>query len=133
MLLSSVVFRVVCPDYVGDVFVGFDCLVVASHEEGFAMAILEAFLAGVPVVATPVGAVPETEAVYGPLVERVPPDPTPEQLAAAIAAATGLTARERASAAREIAWNNHSAARMAALWERFLFTAMVERQEASAC
>jgi glycosyltransferase involved in cell wall biosynthesis len=98
-------------------------LVVASHEEGFAMAILEAFAAEVPVVATPVGAVPETEAVYGPLVERVSPGPSPEQLASAIAAAIGPAASERVSAARKIAWKHHSAARMAALWQQFLVNA----------
>jgi hypothetical protein len=67
----------------------------------------------------------ETDAVYGPLVQRVRPDPSPGELAAAINDAVGPPGRNRAAIAREMAWNHHSAARMATMWASFLHDATV--------
>ena len=60
----------------------FDVSVLCSHSEGFPNAIIEALAAGCPVVATPVGGVPEvvSDRQTGLL---VPPD-QPEALAAAV-------------------------------------------------
>ena len=46
-------------DNVGDVMRELDLLVIASKQEGIPRVLLEAFSAGVPVVATPVGGIPE--------------------------------------------------------------------------
>lgn len=46
---------------VGDVYAGLDVLVLASHREACSLVLLEAWHPGVPVVATPVGSVPEME------------------------------------------------------------------------
>lgn len=51
-----------------------DALVLATWSEGMPMSIVEAFAAGVPVLATPVGGIPEmlTDGVNGLLIERNP-------------------------------------------------------------
>lgn len=69
---------------VGDILAGFDVLVLASHREAFSLTLIEAWLAGVPVVATPVGSVPELESKYGHLTFRVPINPTPLELSIAV-------------------------------------------------
>jgi glycosyltransferase involved in cell wall biosynthesis len=61
-----------------------DISVVASHEEGFSNAILEAMAAGLPVVATAVGG--NTEAVIHGATGWVVPPRNPETLAARILA-----------------------------------------------
>ncbi len=44
---------------IGDYYSAADCLVSPSREEGFGLSILEAMFSELPVIATPVGAVPE--------------------------------------------------------------------------
>lgn len=46
-------------DYVGDYYQAMDALCMVSEAEGFCLAALEAMMCGVPLVATPVGFVPE--------------------------------------------------------------------------
>jgi glycosyltransferase involved in cell wall biosynthesis len=81
-------------------FPAFDVFVLSSRTEGTPMALFEAMAAGVPVVATAVGGVPNVissaEAIL------VPPDDA-ASLAAAIRDTLGnpVAARERAHAARQ--------------------------------
>lgn len=106
--------------YVGDIYAGIDVLMLASHTEAFSMTMIEAWLTGVPIVATPVGAVEELEARYGPLVTRVPLNPTPQQLAAACEQAVspdGLAIAEKALA---IALEHWTAEAMALRWMDYL-------------
>ena len=42
---------------VGDALHALDCLIIASPAEGFSMILIESLMAGLPVVATPVGVV----------------------------------------------------------------------------
>ncbi|MCA9017370.1 MAG: glycosyltransferase, partial [Planctomycetaceae bacterium] len=56
---------------IGSVLSGLDCLISASPSEGGPLSVAEAWIAGCPVVSTPVGFIPELEAKYGPLVERL--------------------------------------------------------------
>jgi glycosyltransferase involved in cell wall biosynthesis len=58
-------------DQIGDVLAGLDVFTLLSRREANSLGLLEAFLAGVPVVATEVGAVLELEAEAGPLVRGV--------------------------------------------------------------
>jgi glycosyltransferase involved in cell wall biosynthesis len=53
--------------YVGDALAGADCLIHLSFIEADSLVIKEAFLAGLPVVHTSVGAIPEMEAEFGPV------------------------------------------------------------------
>ena len=77
-------------DAVGDVLQALDAFVLASPSEGCSLAMAEAWLAGIPVVATQVGVIPELQKTYGPLVIPIPVDPTPRQTAAAIRQAAEL-------------------------------------------
>lgn len=72
---------------IGDALAALDCFLLASPSEGHSQALNEAWAAGVPVVATRVGAVPELEAEYGPLVVPVSVTATPQELARAVQAA----------------------------------------------
>jgi glycosyltransferase involved in cell wall biosynthesis len=87
----------------GDLLAAFDLLVVPSRSEGLPYLVLEAMVAGTPLVATAVGGIPEVlaDGVRGVLV----PPRDPGRLAAAIAEALDdpPAARARADAARRYA------------------------------
>jgi glycosyltransferase involved in cell wall biosynthesis len=51
--------------YVGDTLAGADCLLHLSLSEADSLVVKEAFIAGLPVVHTPVGSIPEMEAEFG--------------------------------------------------------------------
>jgi len=105
------------PDqHVGDILHGFDVLMLASHREAFSLTLIEAWLAGTPVVATPVGSVPELEKRHGRLVFQVPCSATAEQLGSAVLQAVDPR-------------RNHAVIRRAGLVARKHFTvsAMVRR------
>lgn len=109
---------------VSDFYAGVDCLVLASKQEGFALAITEAWAAGVPVIATNVGAIDEMEKLHGQLVIRVEHDPAPWDLAVAVQTAVSPRRREMVERARALAWSHFSAGRMAREWgELFAQTA----------
>lgn len=101
---------------VHDFYAAVDCMVMASDQEGFSLAVIEAWMAGVPVIATPVGAVPEMEKRFGPLTVPVPLKPTPEQLAAAVRQAINPVHREIVAKAQTIALEQFNATRFAKEW-----------------
>ena len=70
-------------EHVGDALAALDVLVLVSPAEGGPLVLLEALAAGLPVVATPVGNLPDLVQRHGELFVTVPVDPTQEQLAAA--------------------------------------------------
>ncbi len=80
---------------------------------------LEACLAGLSVVSTPVGLSRELGPRYSPLVERVPLNPTPEAIAAAIAKVV-VPNPLRCEVARELVINELSMQRMAAEFEEMV-------------
>jgi glycosyltransferase involved in cell wall biosynthesis len=108
------------PD-VGPVLAGLDVLVLASRREACSLTLLEAWAAGVPVVATPVGAIPELEAEHGRLVTRVSPDAGAGELAAAVVEALMTS---EASCARYKAWDlvhaEFTVQQMAQNWAQYL-------------
>lgn len=106
---------------VGDVLPGFDVLVLASHREAFSLALIEAWLNGVPVIATPVGSIPELEARYGKLVFRVPLDPDENTLREAVEQALEPSLRrEVVERARQVAWQEFTVQAMAERWMDYL-------------
>jgi glycosyltransferase involved in cell wall biosynthesis len=70
-------------DHIGDVLAGLDAFILASPAEGFSLGLAEAWAAGVPTIATPVGAV-ELESEVGPLRIPLPTHPRPADLADAV-------------------------------------------------
>ena len=79
--------------HVGDALAAADVLVMPSQFEGMPLALVEAWLAGLPAVTTPIGFVHEAERRHGPLCELVPHEPTGEQLARGILRAARADAR----------------------------------------
>lgn len=107
-------------DAVGDALAAFDVLINLSSSECFCLAITEAWLAGVPVVATPVGAIPELESCHGPLVCRAPAEPDGALTSQAIARALGPDNAETIHRARKVAWDSFTAPAMVQRWTEYL-------------
>ena len=108
------------PRHLGDAWGALDAYVLASPAEGFALALCEALLCGVPTVATPVGCVPEIEREFGRLVLPVPVSPTDEQLAEGIEVALSEEHRPNVRRARTVVWEHFTAAAMATRWATWL-------------
>ena len=105
-------------DHVGDALASADVLVMPSRHEGMPLAMVEAWLAGTPVVATPFGFVQEATELHGPLCEVVPQNPSGKQLAAGIVSASE---GRYVAKARDVAWRHYTAAAMAQRWEEYLY------------
>ena len=114
------------PEHIGDAYGAIDILVLASPSEGMSLALIEAWAAGVPTVATPVGAVPELEEEFGRLTTTVPMGADPDQLAEAVLDASCEDFRTTANA-RNVAWKHLSAAAMARRWADFLAEVLASR------
>lgn len=106
-------------DHIGDALAGLNCVVSAAPSEGFSLAIIEAWLAGVPVVSTPVGAIPELEERWGKLTVPVPVNPSAGDLADAVSQAIEGYGNPL-STARTLAWRDFTAASMARRWADYL-------------
>ncbi|MDR3634357.1 MAG: glycosyltransferase family 4 protein [Isosphaeraceae bacterium] len=98
----------------GDALSAFDAMVLPSHEEGCAIVVLEAWAAGCPVIATPVGIAPE----WPELVRTIPLGPSGAAIAEALAAdrADPAGTRARVERAKEVAQAQFSPAAFGAAW-----------------
>lgn len=105
---------------VGATLTALDLLMLASPNEGFSMVLIEAWLAGLPTVATRVGAVPELEAVHGRLVVPIATEANADELAEAVEAALSPSNREVVEHARSVAWNHLTSEAMATRWADYL-------------
>lgn len=107
-------------DNVGDALAASDVLINASNNEGFCLAIAEAWLAGLPVVATQIGGVPEVEAIHGPMVTPVPRGATSDVLAGAVAKSMSYARCSVVDKARRVAWNEFTSPAMAERWTQYI-------------
>ena len=108
---------------IGNYLQAFDCFVLASPSEGFSMAMLEAMLVGVPLVCTPVGAIPELREKHGQLWEEVPIECTAKQLAKAIQTVKRMPMDalvERIIKAKAAVEENYLGQHMADRWVKYL-------------
>lgn len=115
----------------GDYYQAFDAFALLSVQEGFALVFLEAMFLGLPVVATPVGAVPE---VIRHRVNGIIVDGTVE---AVVAELRELEAHRQwgqgvGQSARQYAMQHGHARRMAREYEA-LFSRLVAERSAAAC
>ena len=110
-------------EQIGNALAALDVFMLASPSEGFSLALTEAWLCGVPTVATRVGAVPELEEMHGQLVVPVSVGAGPAELAAAVRRALSAEGREVAERARRIAWRHYTAGAMGQRWTEFLVQA----------
>jgi glycosyltransferase involved in cell wall biosynthesis len=106
-------------NYLGDFYQAMDATCLISQEEGFALVMLEAMMSGRPLIATPVGAVPEVviDRVNGIII-----DGTAESLreAAELLQRHPDWARGLAAEGRSFAVENGHARQMAARYEALL-------------
>ncbi|TWU42536.1 glycosyltransferase family 4 protein [Novipirellula artificiosorum] len=107
-------------EQVGDVLAGLDVFMLASCREAFSLGLIEAWLAGVPVVATPVGSLPELEKRFGKLTVQVPLDASASVLAKAVRVAKGDAGQHRAERAQSIAREHFTSEAMANRWTDYL-------------
>jgi glycosyltransferase involved in cell wall biosynthesis len=106
---------------VGDILRGFDVLILASQREAFSLTLIEAWLTGVPVVATPVGSIPELEAKFGQLTFSIPLQASDEELRSAVTQAMSVSLRAKVtSRARAVAWKHFTVEAMAGRWMDYL-------------
>jgi glycosyltransferase involved in cell wall biosynthesis len=105
--------------YLGDYYQAMDAACLVSQEEGFALVMLEAMMCGLPLIATPVGAVPEVvqDKINGLIIPG-----TSASLRAAVEQLHRHPewARGVAAEGRTFALDNGHAARMAARYETLL-------------
>lgn len=113
--------RIIMPgpaDDIGNVLNAFDWAILPSHEEGCSLSLCETWMAGVPVVATPVGQVLERPD----LVRMVPLRPTGNDIAAALLADKRniLGCRNRIKAAKQYANEAYSMENFGRAWTDYL-------------
>ena len=106
-------------DDIGSVLAAIDVFMLPSRTEASSNALLEAWAAGVPVVATDVGMLPELEAKFGELVCSIRPDASADKLAGCVRYAFDGQHRWT-DRARSVVFNNFSVKRTAALWTDYL-------------
>lgn len=114
-------------EQIGDVYAALDCLVLASRTEGFSLALTEAWICGLPTVATPVGAVAELEEQFGRLTVRVPQEPSEAELADAVRQAVSAENRPVVQRARAVAQKHFTAPAMGRRWSDYLVRLFRER------
>ena len=108
--------------FIGTVYQALDVLLMASDAEGGPLVVPEAWAAGIPIVATPVGIIPELEEKHGPLTYRIRIGATGAEMAAAcnVAVSLGRTGTWWQDKARQVAFLELNAARFGRNWEMFL-------------
>jgi glycosyltransferase involved in cell wall biosynthesis len=106
---------------IGDVFQALDCLLVASHEEGFSLVTIEAMYGECPVVTTPVGIIIDMEEEHGQLAVPIPLNPTPQQVADGIRAAVSPERLAFIPKAQRVVTDQYTDEQMGRRWEKFLY------------
>lgn len=106
-------------DHVGDLLAAADVFALLSPSEAHPLAVTEAWLAGVPVVATDLPWLAAIEKEHGDLAIKVSPKHDPDEVAAALSRAYALPTDQRL-AIQAMAKQHYTATAMARRWERWL-------------
>lgn len=107
----------------GDIYNAVDAVVLPSHDEASSMTAGEALSSGCPLVATPVGHLPELERKFPGMVQFVPLRPSGEQLAAGIRNALCACHIARIPAIQQYMLENCTSRSMVDQWENELIRA----------
>lgn len=99
---------------IGDYLSAFDVFMLPSNSEAFSLAITEAWLSKIPVVATNVGAIPELERKYGKLVVQIGTSPSN-----AVLEAVSKENKEVVERAYTVAMANFTTEKMIQRWEKY--------------
>jgi len=107
---------------IGDVYNAIDVVVMPSESEACSLTLLECWMAGVPVVSTRTGCIPEVELLYSrPPVFALPDDPTPQDIVDGVLDAVYPKKCDRlVSMCRKIAHNHFTVEKMAEQWQYYL-------------
>lgn len=105
---------------IGDAMNALDCMIMASPAEGFSLALVECLVAGLPLVTTEVGGVPDLRREHEISFVTVPINPTPEELARAVRQAIRPAQRPLIESARAIALGSYTAEVMTRKWVDYL-------------
>jgi glycosyltransferase involved in cell wall biosynthesis len=111
-------------DHVGDLLAAADVFALLSPSEAHPLAMTEAWLAGVPVVATDLPWLAALEKKHGELAIKVAPRHDPNEVAAALEQACALPQPQRLQR-QAIAQKHYTAAAMARRWEAWLMSEVV--------
>lgn len=103
-------------EQIGNALAALDVMVMVSPSEGGPLVVLEAMLAGIPVVATPVGLIPDIMRRFGEVCVIVPINPTPQEIAEAIVQAISPEWRRTLPLAAGIVRDHFTSERMANDW-----------------
>jgi len=106
--------------HVGDALAALDGFVLISDHEAMNLATCEAWAAGVPVVTTPVGAVPELEQRNGRLCVTVPVGSDAATVAGAIESALSDENRETVERAAQVVHDHYTLEAMGQRWATYL-------------
>ena len=117
---NQILFYEVTED-IGSVLHAIDVFFLPSRTEGLSLSLLEAWAAGVPVVATAVGALPDLQRRFGKLAILVEPEATAELLSAAvIEAATGCEKEKIRKRAQNLVSKHFTVKQMAREWTDYI-------------
>lgn len=105
---------------IGDALAALDVWMLASPSEGFTIAMVEAWAAGVPVIATPLNFLRVLEVEYGPMTTEIPFAPSPHDLVAAVRHALSPSGRSIRDLARETTLEHLTAELSAQRWAEWL-------------
>lgn len=108
---------------IGDALQCLDCFVLVSDHEAMNLATCEAWAAGVPVVTTAVGAVPELEREHGRMAVTVPIGASAREVADAVLYATSGDNQQTVERAASVVREHYSLEAMGRRWTTYLLAA----------
>lgn len=106
---------------IGSVLSGFDVLMLPSYTEVFSLTLLEAWGAGIPVIATLVGETPVLMKKYGDIVISIDPEAPDELLVQAVERSLSDN-HQRLMRAQKMVFDNYNIIKIANEWSNYFYS-----------